>query len=97
MICFLNSPNNEADLQQVLALALVWLQGHGGEFRCDRGYLFGSVTQPGSFTTYSDVDVAVETLKGGCLWGFSTPCAAFAILSAMPTAATSRVANDKLI
>ncbi|MGA1625470.1 MAG: nucleotidyltransferase family protein [Prochlorothrix sp.] len=55
---------NEADRQRLLTLALGWLQKHGQGFGFDRGYLFGSITQAGRFTEYSDIDVAVESLGG---------------------------------
>jgi len=63
---------NEADRQRLLRTALRWLQDHGWQFGFDRGYLFGSITQPGRFTEYSDLDVAVETFKGEVSLGMSS-------------------------
>lgn len=63
---------NEADRQRLLTAALTWLQAYGRKFGYDRGYLFGSITQPGRFTEYSDLDVAVETFKGEVSLGMSS-------------------------
>ena len=60
---------NERERQQLLPLALAWLQVHGLDYGISRGYLFGSVTQPGRFTQSSDIDIAVDTWETGNIFG----------------------------
>ena len=60
---------NERERQQLLPLALAWLQAHGLDYGISRGYLFGSVTQPGRFTQSSDIDIAVDTWETGNIFG----------------------------
>ncbi|MEL6332196.1 MAG: nucleotidyltransferase domain-containing protein [Cyanobacteria bacterium J06649_12] len=60
---------NERERQQLLPLALAWLQSHGLDYGISCGYLFGSVTQPGRFTQSSDIDIAVDTWETGNIFG----------------------------
>ena len=60
---------NERERQQLLPLALAWLQAHGLDYGISRGYLFGSVTQPGRFTQSSDIEIAVDTWETGNIFG----------------------------
>ena len=60
---------NERERQQLLPLALAWLQAHGLDYGISCGYLFGSVTQPGRFTQSSDIDIAVDTWETGNIFG----------------------------
>ena len=60
---------HERERQQLLPLALAWLQAHGLDYGISRGYLFGSVTQPGRFTQSSDIDIAVDTWETGNIFG----------------------------
>ena len=60
---------NERERQQLLPLALAWLQAHGLDYGISRGYLFGSVTEPGRFTQSSDIDIAVDTWETGNIFG----------------------------
>lgn len=56
---------NEAIRQRLLAEALTWLQTHAATYGIRHGYLFGSVTTAGRFQRLSDIDLAIETLRGG--------------------------------
>lgn len=60
---------NELDRQRLLQAALDWLQENAARFGVEGGYLFGSVTQAGQFSQYSDVDLAVENLCEGDPFG----------------------------
>lgn len=59
----------ESERQTVLRAALEWLQLHGGDYGIKAGYVFGSVTQAGRFTEYSDVDLAIAHLGLGNCFG----------------------------
>jgi hypothetical protein len=60
---------SERDRQQLLQSALMWLQHHAIQFGIERGYVFGSITQPGRFSPHSDLDLAVESLQQGDPFG----------------------------
>lgn len=60
---------NEADRQHLLQEARLWLEQNAIRFGFQQGYLFGSMTQPGRFSQFSDLDLAVDSLKHGDPFG----------------------------
>ncbi len=60
---------NEADRLQLLKSAMEWLCAHSATYGITRGYVFGSVTEPGRFTRRSDIDMAVDTWNTGNICG----------------------------
>ncbi|MBW4474263.1 MAG: nucleotidyltransferase domain-containing protein [Stenomitos rutilans HA7619-LM2] len=63
---------SEHDRQQLLQMALIWLQHHAIDFGIEQGYLFGSITQTGRFSRQSDLDLAVESLQHGDPFGLGS-------------------------
>lgn len=60
---------NEANRQHLLQKALLWLEKNAKRFAIRQGYLFDSMTQPGKFSQYSDLDLAEDSLNQGDPFG----------------------------
>lgn len=61
--------HNEQVRQKLLQQTLDWLSANAKYYGVEKGYIFGSVTEPNRFTLRSDIDLAVETHKTGDICG----------------------------
>jgi uncharacterized protein len=69
--------NNECDRQRLLREAQQWLEQNALKFGIDHGYLFGSMTQPGQFSQFSDLDLALDSLSQGEPFGLISHLSTF--------------------
>ncbi len=68
---------NECDRQHLLKEALQWLEQNAPSFGIEQGYLFGSMTQPGQFSQFSDLDLALDSLSPGEPFGLISHLSTF--------------------